>query len=130
MNLVARTTRTARVSATSAGVLWIWREVVGDGVTMVWTSSDRRSDLPKDWRQRRLKVKERSGGQCEAVNDGVRCQQEGTECHHTGSRTDHRLEKLQWICSPCHKQRTTIDRIEKYSRNRPIEPHPGLRGGG
>jgi 5-methylcytosine-specific restriction protein A len=98
---------------------------------MPWDSSNRRSELPTDWEQRRQTVKARAGGRCEVhMRNGSRCRDKGTECHHLGDKTDHRIEKLQWICHWHHARETAKQATEArgtLTERYPTRKHPGLR---
>jgi 5-methylcytosine-specific restriction endonuclease McrA len=97
---------------------------------MAWSSSDRRSRLPKDWSKRRLKVKDRAKGRCQAEVHEPRCDGIGTECDHIVNNDDHSLANLQWLSSPCHiakTQREAKAAAFKVGRRRPRnEQHPGV----
>jgi len=98
---------------------------------MAWGTSNRRSQLPRNWQQLRTAAKTRAGGICEHVTDGARCTTPGRELHHTGDNTDHRLEALEWICTDCHKRETQkqarASQTARYrdARRRTPETHPG-----
>lgn len=72
---------------------------------MAWSTSNRRAELPADWRERRERVRRRAGGRCEWVSpSGVRCKRDGTDADHAGDRMDH--DDLQWLCPIHHKRKT------------------------
>jgi hypothetical protein len=69
-----------------------------------WSGSDRRADLPADWRARRSAVLARDKGVCQLRHPG--CTHRAIEVHHTVSRTIHDLEALIATCPSCHKVET------------------------
>lgn len=91
-----------------------------------WSSSNRRSQLPSDWEQRREQVKARARGLCEAVAHVAQCDGIGRECDHHADPNDHAIENLRWLSSPCHAAKTQREaQAAKPQRNRPAEQHPG-----
>lgn len=93
-----------------------------------WTQ---RRDMPPDWKQRREVVAARAGGRCEAVENGARCPDQGSECHHAGDPGDHRLEMLQWLCTEHHAVITHEQAAEALRRRNakvryPLRRAPGL----
>lgn len=98
---------------------------------MAWSSSDRRSRLPKDWAKRRQECKRRAKGRCQAEPHAPGCNGIGTECDHIIANDDHTPSNLQWLSEPCHKAKTTTDNAKAKAnrsalRKRPAERHPGL----
>jgi 5-methylcytosine-specific restriction endonuclease McrA len=92
-----------------------------------WGTSKRLSRLPKNWRQLRKQVLERDST---CVLCGVR---PSTVADHIKPMTDdHRLEALQGVCDPCHRQKTAKEAAAaraaapRPTRKRPGEEHPGL----
>lgn len=94
-----------------------------------WVWSTRSARLPKDWPERRFKVRLRSGGRCEQYTDGVRCPELGAECDHIERGDDHDLANLQWLCKPHHAAKTSREgnAAPRLSRHRPPEEHPAFR---
>jgi 5-methylcytosine-specific restriction endonuclease McrA len=82
-----------------------------------WASS-RSEPLPSNWEALKRLVRQRSGGQCEVVNAGVRCRQPMQEVDHIVNRARwpkgkpglHALGNLQAICGPCHTEKTNQER--------------------
>ncbi len=96
-----------------------------------WVESQRRSELPGDWRGRRAKVRRRAKGRCEWIEPetGQRCWRPGAECDHVAGKNNHALSNLQWLCVEHHKLKTQREAQagkQNRSRYRPIEPSPGL----
>lgn len=98
-----------------------------------WSTSDRASRLPADWKYRRVGVRARAADQCEAaIAPGIRCPYAGTECDHIVNNDDHSLDNLAWLCEDHHRTKTLAEaeraRSAMYARGRhPVEPHPGIR---
>ncbi|MFC7973897.1 HNH endonuclease [Streptomyces cinereoruber] len=92
-----------------------------------WGTSTRKSRLPRDWRKIRKQVLERDP-LC------VLCRvRPSTVADHIEAMTDdHRLEALQGVCEPCHRQKTAREAAaaraaaQRPGRKRPAEQHPGL----
>lgn len=98
-----------------------------------WRGSQRREELPPNWHQLREAVKRRAGGQCEHLEDSLRCPNAGTDCDHALDRHDHRLSALQWLCADHHKMKTQREAIEGRRAAREAmrhssakTSHPGL----
>jgi hypothetical protein len=86
-----------------------------------WASSNRRSELPKDWHKRVARTKKRAGGMCE----WPACTAPGSQCDHRGDPLDH--DDLQWLCAPHHRiktQRESLAAKQLPPRQRPPEIHP------
>ncbi|MFJ2741870.1 HNH endonuclease [Streptomyces sp. NPDC087440] len=93
-----------------------------------WGSSNRKSRLPGNWQALRKQVLERDGWLCQICR--VR---PATIADHIQPMTDdHRLEALQGVCDPCHRQKTAREGAAARAaspnagRKRPPEDHPGL----
>ena len=65
-----------------------------------WAGSDRRSELPGDWENRRRYILQRDPV-CKVCDNAL-----STEVDHIDDPHDHRYENLQGICQPCHKLKT------------------------
>lgn len=106
---------------------------------MSWSTSDRRSRLPKDWSKRVAATRDRSQGRCEGISlageprwhvdqcDGI-----GRECDHDKRGDDHSLSNLRWLNSYCHLRKTQHEAAEaQRERARkakfPEPRHPGLK---
>lgn len=99
---------------------------------MTWATSDRRSDLPEDWKQRREEADRRNPRRvCHW------CGQPGGEelDHKDGNRHNHAQDNLDWIHGwrsrksglvpvNCHAQKTARD---VPPVNRPKDIHPCLQ---
>lgn len=94
-----------------------------------WAGSNRRSRLPKDWSERRFKVRLRAGGRCEWVDADGRCPEMGSECDHIRPGDDHELGNLQWLCGPHHAFKSSREgnAAPRLTFNRPPEIHPAFR---
>lgn len=93
-----------------------------------FATSNRRAELPSNWKSLRKIVARRADYQCEWVERGRRCQTRGTDCDHIGDRHDHRLSNLRWLCHPHHEVKTKEEAAAGRRRNsplRPVKPHIG-----
>lgn len=95
-----------------------------------WGTSTRKSRLPANWRRLRRLVLERD------VTCVICRVRRSTVADHIHAMTDdHRLEALQGVCEPCHRQKTAREAAaaraasQKPGRRRPPEAHPGLVDG-
>lgn len=95
---------------------------------MPWNGSDRRSELPDDWPDRRAKVLKRDEYRCRLLwDDG--CEGTATDVDHIKRGNDHRLSNLQAACGWCHDRKSSAEgnaARKRYSKRRPKERHPGL----
>jgi 5-methylcytosine-specific restriction protein A len=95
---------------------------------MAWSTSDRRSRLPKDWHRRRAIAQREAGGQCQWVADGRRCPALGTDCDHIDRFGSDEPSNLQWLCRHHHNVKTGAESVAaRKPRRRPTERHPGLK---
>jgi len=97
---------------------------------MVWTTSDRAQRLPPDWEQRKVVVKRRARGRCQATTHARGCTGRGTQVDHIHAGDDHGLHNLQLLSEPCHKAKNAEEAAERnraraQMRRRPPEAHPG-----
>ena len=100
-----------------------------------WRGSTRKSRLPVDWPRLRRVVLERSGYQCEWVEDsGMRCFAKATDVDHIEAGDLHELSNLQSLCGVHHLAKTGREarakqlRFKKLSRL-PEEKQPGVIDG-
>lgn len=97
---------------------------------MVWSSSDRREELPRNWAIIRQRVMRRDGGLCRGVLDSDPpriCGAPGTEVDHVLPGLDHSMGNLQTLCSWCHKHKTQAEsRAARDAINKPyLRTHLG-----
>lgn len=83
-------------------------------------NSQRRSQLPSNWKQVREEVLERDGHRCvETFSDGKRCPTtEGLEVDHIRRGNDHRLSNLRTLCEWHHLQKSTREGAEAINRRK------------
>jgi hypothetical protein len=93
-----------------------------------WQGSDRVRRLPSGWRKIRARILERDPI-CKIC--GVR---PSAFCDHIVAKADdHSDAGLQGVCGPCHDHKSALEGAAaakakaRPSRQRPEEPHPGLR---
>lgn len=74
---------------------------------MPWETSDRKSELPADWPQRRQRVGDRDGWKCQWPRSarGI-CGSTANQCDHRGDPWDHDESALWMLCEWHHKQKT------------------------
>lgn len=65
-----------------------------------WASSNRRSELPKDWERRRARILRRDPLCTLALVCGGRSL--SVIVHHAGDSLDHSDQTLQGCCKACH----------------------------
>jgi 5-methylcytosine-specific restriction enzyme A len=103
-----------------------------------WANDGRRkSQLPKNWQQIRLKVLERDGYRCRGIlpdGRGTVCGRYANQCDHIDQSRgdDHTLDNLQSLCASCHarkwgKEGAANTPQVKYPMNRKPGLHPGLK---
>lgn len=94
-----------------------------------WAGSNRRSELPADWPQRRALVLDRDGHRCRwRARDKV-CGKHANEVDHIRPGNDHRPENLQALCTNHHAIKSSREgNAARWAvrRQRPAERHPGL----
>jgi 5-methylcytosine-specific restriction protein A len=94
---------------------------------MPWSTSDRRTRLPKDWHRRRAIAKRNANGQCQWQTDGIRCTTPGTDCDHIDRNGSDEPANLQWLCRRHHTIKTQAESHASRPRQaRPKPRHPGL----
>lgn len=99
---------------------------------MAWDSSDRRTDLPANWRDIRASILERDRHSCQwPLTFGGVCGVHANEVDHKRGRTNHALENLWALCPTHHQAKTQREarqaKPRRVSRKRPTEQHPGKR---
>jgi len=103
-----------------------------------WEGSDRRAELPPNWRQLCGLVKRRAGRTADGLGhrcewrepDGSRCWAVGRDVDHVGDKHDHRLAVLRLLCENHHDKRSSEQgnaaRWAHGSNKRKPEAQPGL----
>ncbi|MFF1756142.1 HNH endonuclease [Streptomyces sp. NPDC058266] len=94
-----------------------------------WAGSDRRTELPPDWPQRRADVLDRDGHRCRWRTNGIACGKHATDVDHIKPGNDHRPENLQALCTDHHAIKSSREgNAARWAvrRQRPAERHPGL----
>jgi 5-methylcytosine-specific restriction protein A len=108
---------------------------------MPWSTSDRRTRLPKDWHAQRAATYRQAGGRCQHTNpDGTRCLWTGPlngRPGQPGGHADHirpsdDTSPLQWLCPTHHGAKSSAEghaamRAQRAKLHHPTERHPGLR---
>lgn len=93
-----------------------------------WQGSNRRAELPPNWRKIRRAVAERANWRCQNTVGGLRCPNVGSHCDHIQRGNNHDLDNLRWLCPTCHNAKSGREGAQaKPPLHRPPEPHPGLR---
>lgn len=101
-------------------------------MTMTWSSSDRRAQLPSNWqRVIRPRILRRDGHRCTWIDQGQRCTERATEVDHRRRGDDHRDSNLRSLCGPHHATKSSAEghaarRARPSRRRRPPEAHPGI----
>lgn len=101
-----------------------------------WKGSDRRSRLPDDWSDRRLRVFDRDGHRCTyRFPNGGRCpERENLECDHVAPGDNHDLSNLTTLCKRHHQMKSSREGAAGLKAKRKAiedrfgrkETHPGL----
>ena len=100
---------------------------------MGWETSNRREDLPSNWKAIRLKVLKRDSYRCQGrFSDGKPCDRKAEEVDHIGDKRNHSLSNLRSLCSWHHGKRTSAQghaanaKLKKMNsqRFRRDEDHP------
>ncbi|WP_158881966.1 HNH endonuclease signature motif containing protein [Amycolatopsis anabasis] len=97
---------------------------------MPWNTSQRKLELPQDWKHRRRFVLERDRYQCQV--QGPQCTVQATEVDHIQRGSNHRVQNLRAVCATCHSQKSSTEGLARQAqlrarRARPAERHPGRR---
>lgn len=78
-----------------------------------WDSSNRKSELPADWPQRRRRVGDRDGWRCQWPRTGRGiCGSPARDCDHREGSHDHRDEALWMLCRFHHNRKTQGESAE------------------
>lgn len=101
---------------------------------MPWSSSDRKSELPADWPQRRQRVGDRDGWRCQwprLRRAGGICGSPANQCDHRGEPWDHDENALWMLCEYHHKIKTAGEsavarRAIQAKTRHPVERPPLL----
>lgn len=93
-----------------------------------WQHSDRKSRLPHDWAQRRIRVLRRDGYRCQHRDEvGILCGAWANQVDHVERGDDHDEANLQALCRDHHAAKSSAEGVAAQPRRRrPPEPHPGL----
>lgn len=119
---------------------------------MTWTTSNRRTRLPKNWNQLRKQILQTTNGKCAGLatpgwgtgywEDGphgtpyagprwhhTNCTTHATDIDHIRRGDSNRPDNLQPLCHPCHASKTTaevraIHAHKTHMRTRPTPQHP------
>jgi 5-methylcytosine-specific restriction protein A len=98
---------------------------------MSWESSDRRSRLPADWKDRVNAVKQRDEGRCtwKLPRTHQRCPRAGVDVDHVQNDDNHDLSNLRLLCRTHHDQKTQREawagKRRRKAPKRAEEAHPG-----
>lgn len=72
-----------------------------------WANSNRREELPPDWKHRVKLVWARAKGQCEWRSQaGTRCKRRGADVDHRVHPLNHDIDALQLLCRVHHGRKT------------------------
>lgn len=96
-----------------------------------WRGSTRSDRLPSDWAStRRPRIRARDNYQCTAVEDGQRCTGGADQVDHIDPNGPEDDSNYTSLCTSHHGKKSAAEGNEarwRYRRQRPPEPHPGLR---
>ncbi|WP_282203877.1 HNH endonuclease [Kitasatospora fiedleri] len=101
---------------------------------MAWSTSNRRSELPRDWARIRRRILRRDRGACtNTFSDGRQCEQPATDVDHIVPGNDHSDTNLRSLCGWCHRHKSsseggTAAGQRVVSSARPPTTHPALEG--
>src|SRR5688500_7747632 len=102
---------------------------------MTWETSDRRAQLPDDWKARVAAVWKRDGGRCRWLlpKSGKRCPRPGADVDHRYGHHRHDIADRWLLCRVHHDQKTQREAAAgRRTKKRPgrrrkrVEPHPGI----
>lgn len=97
----------------------------------MWSSSNRRQELPPDWEENyRLPTLREAKGMCQIRLPG--CLGKATEVDHIRRGNDHSRGNRRAACSFCHGKKSSAEGVAqrrklKALKKRPAERHPGIR---
>ena len=94
-----------------------------------WATSNRNATLPRGWATIRARILERDNHTC------YECGAHATHVdhiHNSAAGGDDRDANLAAMCVDCHQTKSSAEggraaQARKPKRQRPPEPHPGLR---
>ena len=94
----------------------------------MWSTSDRRQRLPRNWSALRRRVLARDKW-CRKCGLNL-----SAEVDHIQPGDNHALDNLAGVCTPCHRRKSSTEGGQASARSRaamaalrkrPPEPHPG-----
>lgn len=97
-----------------------------------WAGSTRKTRLPDNWPHLRRETLARCGGQCEVVENGLRCTKRASDVDHiinNASGGTDELDNLQGLCPRHHLRKSSAEghRTQasiRASKKRPAEENP------
>ena len=103
---------------------------------MPWDTSDRKSRLPPDWPEIRIRIFQRDKYRCQwrVSPSGEICGQLATDVDHIQRGDNHADSNLQALCGPHHRSKSSSEGAKaKHAMKRqiqkrfarPVEKHPG-----
>ena len=100
---------------------------------MAWSTSDRRSELPRNWSKIRAAVLKRDAYKCQQKDEGRHCLNRATDVDHIVAGGPDSLANLQSLCRWHHSRKSATEghvanakkRADISQRFRRIESHPG-----
>lgn len=98
---------------------------------MPWTTSNRKTELPREWATLRKRVLARDGGVCQARDSQDRlCGAPANQVDHISRGHDHTLTNLQALCCWHHARKSSTEghaaRAPRPRQARAAERHPGI----
>lgn len=96
-----------------------------------WNHSNRKAQLPKNWKMIRQEVLLRDSYHCtERDQYGFRCEQPASDVDHIVRGSDHRIQNLRSLCKRHHTRKSSSEgnaAKKRFSKKHPGEPNPGLK---